>query len=71
MSSARYAYDMLAEAEVKPDLLAVTREEVIGRHSSSATTLELYTQSPMEQRIAAQEQVLNAILEQPTTRRPN
>jgi integrase len=32
------------------------------RHSNSSTTLELYTQSPMEQRIAAQEQVLNAIL---------
>lgn len=47
-----------------------TTQDIL-RHSSSATTLELYTQSPMEQRIAAQEQVLNAILEQPTTSRPN
>jgi integrase len=38
------------------------------RHSSSATTLDLYTQSPMAQRIAAQESVLNAILKQPTRR---
>jgi integrase len=43
----------------------------IMRHSNSSTTIELYTQSPMELRIAAQEQVLSAILEQPTTRRPN
>lgn len=39
----------------------------IMRHSSSSTTIELYTQSTQEQRIAAQEQVLSAILEQPTT----
>jgi integrase len=38
------------------------------RHSSSVTTLDLYTQSPMAQRIAAQESVLNAILKQPTRR---
>ena len=29
--------------------------------------IELYTQSPMAQRIAAQEQVLSAILKRPTT----
>jgi integrase len=40
----------------------------IPRHSSSATTIDLYTQSPMAQRIAAQESVLNAILNQPTRR---
>lgn len=43
----------------------------IMRHSNSSTTIELYTQSPMELRIAAQEQVLSAILEQPTTGRAN
>jgi hypothetical protein len=32
------------------------------RHNNSATTIELYTQLPMAQRIAAQESVLNAIL---------
>jgi hypothetical protein len=32
------------------------------RHSSSATTLDLYTQWPMAQRIAAQESVLRVIL---------
>jgi integrase len=37
------------------------------RHSNASTTLEIYTQSPMAQRIAAQEQVLNAILFPPTT----
>ena len=37
------------------------------RHSNSSTTLDLYTQSPMAERIAAQEQVLNEILTQPTT----
>ena len=35
------------------------------RHSNSATTIELYTQSPMAQRIAAQESVLRAILAPP------
>ncbi len=40
----------------------------IFRHSSSATTIDLYTQSPMAERIAAQKSVLNAILKQPTTR---
>jgi hypothetical protein len=38
------------------------------RHSSSATTIDLYTQSPMAQRIGAQESVLSAILKQPSTR---
>ena len=38
------------------------------RHSSSATTIDLYTQSPLAQRIAAQESVLNAILKQRTRR---
>jgi len=33
-------------------------------HSNSSTTIDFYTQSPMEMRIAVQEQVLNAILEQ-------
>jgi integrase len=42
-----------------------TTQDIL-RHSSSATTLDLYTQSPMAQRIAAQESVLNAILKQPT-----
>jgi integrase len=36
------------------------------RHSNASTTLEIYTQSPRAQRIAAQEQVLNAILFPPT-----
>lgn len=38
-----------------------TTQDIL-RHSSSATTLDLYTQSPMAQRIAAQESVLKAIL---------
>jgi integrase len=38
------------------------------RHSSSAMTIEFYTQSPMAQRIVAQEPVLRAILK-PTIRR--
>jgi len=37
----------------------------IMRHSNSSTTIDLYTQSPMEMRIAAQEQVLSTILDQP------
>ena len=41
-----------------------TTQDIL-RHSSSATTIELYTQSPMAQRIAAQESVLSAILKQP------
>ncbi len=41
-----------------------TTQDIL-RHSSSATTLDLYTQSPMAQRIAAQESVLDAILRQP------
>ena len=45
-----------------------TTQDIL-RHSSSATTLDLYTQSPMAQRIAAQESVLSAILKQPTGRR--
>lgn len=44
-----------------------TTQDIL-RHSSSATTLDLYTQSPMAERIAAQESVLNAILKQPTGR---
>ena len=44
-----------------------TTQDIL-RHSSSATTLDLYTQSPMAQRIAAQESVLSAILKQPTRR---
>ena len=46
----------------------VRTTQVILRHSSSATTLDLYTQSPMAQRIAAQVLVLRAILGQPTAR---
>jgi phosphopantetheinyl transferase (holo-ACP synthase) len=42
--------------------------ERILHYSSSATTIDLYTQSPMAQRIAAQESVLKAILNQPTAR---
>ena len=38
-----------------------TTQDII-RDSSSATTIGLYTQSPMAQRIAAQESVLSAIL---------
>ena len=44
-----------------------TTQDIL-RHSSSATTIDLYTQSPMAQRIAAQESVLSAILKQPTRR---
>ena len=44
-----------------------TTQDIL-RHTSSATTIELYTQSPMAQRIAAQESVLRAILKQPTGR---
>ncbi len=39
--------------------------------SNSSTTIELCTQSPMGMMIAGHEQVLNAILEQATSRRPN
>jgi len=34
------------------------------RHSTSSTTLDLYTQSSMQQRIAAQEKLLSRILPQ-------
>src|SRR5882672_836629 len=44
-----------------------TTQDIL-RHSNSSTTIELYTQSPMAQRIAAQESVLNAILKQSTRR---
>ncbi len=44
-----------------------TTQDIL-RHSSSATTIDQYTQSPMAQRVAAQESVLKAILKQPTTR---
>src|SRR6266566_3639598 len=44
-----------------------TTQDIL-RHSSSATTIDLYTQSPMAQRIAAQESVLAAILKRPTRR---
>jgi len=40
-----------------------TTQDIL-RHSSSATTIDLYTQSPMAQRISAQESVLNVILKQ-------
>ena len=39
--------------------------ERVLRHYSSATTIDFYTQSPMAQRIAAQQSVLSAILKQP------
>jgi hypothetical protein len=35
------------------------------RHSNSSTTIALYTQSLMEMRIAAQEQVLSTIPDKP------
>jgi integrase len=38
-----------------------TTQDIL-RHSSSAMTIDLYTQSPMAQRIAAQESVPSAIL---------
>ena len=41
-----------------------TTQDIL-RHSSSASTIDLYTQSPMAQRIAAQESVLRAILSPP------
>jgi integrase len=41
-----------------------TTQDIL-RHSNSATTIELYIQSPMAQRIAAQESVLRAILAPP------
>jgi Phage integrase family len=44
-----------------------TTQDIL-RHSSSATNINLYTQSPKAQRIAAQESVLSAILNQPTKR---
>jgi integrase len=44
-----------------------TTQDIL-RHSSSATTIDLYTQSPMAQRIAAQESVLRAILTQSSRR---
>jgi integrase len=44
-----------------------TTQDIL-RHSSSATTIDLYMQSPMAQRIAAQESVLAVILKQPTAR---
>ena len=44
-----------------------TTQDIL-RHSSSAATIDLYTQSPMAQRIAAQESVLRAILNEPTRR---
>src|SRR5258706_2227206 len=44
-----------------------TTQDIL-RHTSSATTLDLYTQSPMAQRITAQESVLAAILK-PTRKR--
>ncbi len=45
-----------------------TTQDILRRRSGSATTLDLSTQSPMAQRIAAQESVLSAILKQPTRR---
>ena len=44
-----------------------TTQDIL-RYSSSATTIDLYTQSPMAQRISAQESMLRAILRQPTRR---
>jgi hypothetical protein len=41
------------------------------RDRRSATAIELYTQSPMAQRIAAQESVLSAILKQPDPQSEN
>ena len=47
-----------------------TTQDIL-RHSSSATTIDLYTQSPMAQRIAAQESVLRAILKAPDQKGEN
>jgi integrase len=64
----RHSLSSLLITGKKPD---VRTTQDIRRHSNSSTTIELYTQSPMEMRVAAQEQVLSAILDQPTTRRSN
>jgi hypothetical protein len=48
----------------------ITGEEIL-LVPRRAITIEIYTQSPMELMITTQEQVLSAILDQPTTRRPN
>jgi len=60
----RHSLSSLLITGKKADLR--TTQDIM-RHSKSSTTIELYTQSSPEQRIAAQEEVLNAILEQPTT----
>lgn len=62
----RHSLSSLLITGQKPDVR--TTQDIL-RHSSSATTIDLYTQSPMTQRIAAQESVLNAILKQPFGRR--
>jgi len=41
-----------------------TAQDIL-RHGNSSTTIDLYTQSSPEQRIAAQELMLTAILKQP------
>jgi integrase len=61
----RHSLSSLLIAGQKSDVR--TTQDIL-RHSSSATTIDLYTQSPMAQRIAAQESVLSAILKQPTTK---
>jgi integrase len=61
----RHSFSSLLITGQKSDVR--TTQEIL-RQSSSATTIDLYTQSPMAQRIAAQESVLNAILKQPTRR---
>jgi integrase len=58
----RHSLSSLLITEQKPDVR--TTQDIL-RHSSSATTIDLYTQSPMAQRIAAQESVLRAILVPP------
>jgi len=58
-----------SEAFAEPALLTEEREDLrtvqdMMRHSNSRATLDLYTQSSMAQRIAAQEKLLSRILPQ-------
>jgi integrase len=59
----RHSLSSLLITGMKSDVR--TTQDIL-RHSSPATTVGLYAQSSMAQRIAAQESVLRAILKQPT-----
>jgi integrase len=61
----RHSLSSLLITGQKSDVL--TTQDIL-RHSSSAMTIDLYTQSSMVQRIVARESVLRAILKQPTRR---